>query len=164
MDRRYRAGVIMAVLAAGAADAFATGHPAIDAGTSHAVAAPIAGPEGAAAMRWYGLDSSGATIRLAPPLLLTIACNNVPMARLLLDHGADLYLPPRGQPERRGYPVLMAAVYREAAMLRLFLDHGLNPCGVAVTAAHPLGEVAAQAGLPADLVARLTCTRQADPP
>lgn len=108
-------------------------------------------------------DFAGAMQQVASPLMLAVACDHVSMARLLLDHGASLYLAPPAFPARRGYDVLMAMVYREAPMLFLFLERGLDPCRVVVKPDHPLATIARHVKLPADLVARLTCTRQAAP-
>jgi stage V sporulation protein SpoVS len=116
------------------------------------------GPQEARKFAKAGLLASGEKVQVGRPLALAVSCNDVPMARMLLQHGADLYAAPAHFPGRIGYDVVVATAQREDAMLRLFLDHHLDPCRVTTRiGAASVANVARKVKLAADLVSSLEC-------
>lgn len=116
------------------------------------------GPQEAGKFAKAGLLASGEKVQVGRPLALAVSCNDVPMARMLLQHGADLYAAPTRFPNRRGYDVVVAIVQRESSMLWLFLDDHLDPCKVTVkVGAGSLADVARRAKLSSQWASRLRC-------
>jgi len=70
------------------------------------------------------------------PISSAAARNDLPMARLLLEHGADPNLPERGA--ERGHALWRAVNRRHGDMVRLLLAHGADPNGMVESSGTPM--------------------------
>lgn len=126
------------------------------------------GTKGVDALRKAGaLDNNGTF--LPPPLFEVMLCNQVDVARMLLEGGASVHVTESLHDHRQSSdPLVPAAIYGDTGILRLMLAHGANTChddhrmaAVANTSNHaPAPTVASLAkkhGVPDSVVAQLVC-------